>query len=92
MMLVQAMSTKPRRASPVKSLQATFAHEPRLRSLRKGNKQPHCCPKGEGRLTSFTAALASQSSTDHGQFRANRKPAGEGIVYEGMIAAIFWAT
>jgi len=35
-------------------------------SLRKGNKQPPCCPKSEGRLTSFTAALASQSSTERG--------------------------
>jgi hypothetical protein len=35
-------------------------------SLRKGNKQPRCCPKREGRLTSFTAALASQSSTERG--------------------------
>jgi hypothetical protein len=30
------------------------------------NKQPRCCPKSEGRLTSFTAALASQSSTERG--------------------------
>jgi hypothetical protein len=33
---------------------------------RKGNKQPRCCSKREGRLTSFTAALASQSSTARG--------------------------
>src|SRR6476646_7566390 len=36
------------------------------RSLRKGNKQSRSCPNCEGRLTSFTATTASQSSTKHG--------------------------
>jgi hypothetical protein len=36
------------------------------RSLRKGDQQSLSCPNCEGRLTSFTATLASQSSTEHG--------------------------
>jgi hypothetical protein len=53
--------------SQAKSLQATSGPTSRACcSLRKGNKQPRCCPKREGRLTSFTAALASQSSTERG--------------------------
>jgi hypothetical protein len=53
--------------SQAKSLQATSGPTSRACcSLRKGNKQPRCCSKREGRLTSFTAALASQSSTERG--------------------------
>jgi hypothetical protein len=53
--------------SQAKSLQATSGLTSRACcSLRKGNKQPRCCPKGEGRLTSFTAAPASPSSTKNG--------------------------
>jgi hypothetical protein len=40
-----------------------------LAALRKGNKQPRCCPKGQGRLTSFTAALARKVQQSTGQFR-----------------------
>jgi hypothetical protein len=36
----------------------------------KGNKSPRCCPKREGRLTSFTAAPASPSSTERGAIPA----------------------
>jgi transposase-like protein len=50
------------------SLQATSGIAARAcRLLRKGNKQSRSCPHCEGRLTSFTATTASQSSTKHGR-------------------------
>src|SRR6202034_268869 len=53
--------------SKAQSLQATSGLTSRpCCALRKGNKPPSRCPKGEGRLTSITAALALQSSTEHG--------------------------
>jgi hypothetical protein len=53
--------------SKAQSLQATSGLTScACSALRKGNKPPRCCPKGQGRLTSFTAALAPQSSTEHG--------------------------
>jgi hypothetical protein len=55
------------RLSQAQSLQATSGIAARAcRSLRKGHKQSRSCPNCEGRLTSFTATPASQSSTKHG--------------------------
>src|SRR5258707_4801122 len=55
------------RLSQAQSLQATSCLAGRAcRSLRKGDQQSRSCPNCEGRLTSFTATTASQSSTEHG--------------------------
>src|SRR5713101_10130504 len=59
------------RLSQAQSLQAASGIAARAcRSLRKGNKQSRSCPNCEGRLTSFTATTASQSSTKHGAIPA----------------------
>ena len=58
--------------SQAKSLQATSGpSSPTRCALPKGNKPTRRCPKGQGRLTSFTAALASQSSTERGAIPVN---------------------
>jgi hypothetical protein len=70
--------------SQAKSLQATSGPTSRACcSLRKGNKQPRCCSKREGRLTSFTAALASQSSTERG---AIPQPKAQTLFWVSAIA------
>src|SRR5665647_3121259 len=68
------------RLSQSQILQATSGIAARAcRSLRKGNEQSRSCPNCEGRLTSFTATTASQSSTKHGaipRFKVNALSSG----------------
>jgi hypothetical protein len=68
-----AMNEAKKTLSQAQSLQATSCLAGRAcRSLRKGDQQSRSCPNCEGRLTSFTATLASQSSTEHGAIRFRR--------------------